>query len=48
MKSTNYQWTTVKDLASKYDYFLMDCDGVVWSGSHEIDHAFEVIQWLET
>jgi hypothetical protein len=23
---------TIKELAHKYDYFLLDCDGVIWSG----------------
>ena len=43
MKSTLYNWVTIKELAPKYDHFLLDCDGVVWSGGHEIDKAFEVI-----
>jgi hypothetical protein len=24
----------IKDLVDKYDYFLLDCDGVLWSGDH--------------
>lgn len=24
--------TSIKELADKYDYFLFDCDGVLWQG----------------
>ena len=37
---------TVRTLADNYDTFLLDCDGVLWSGSKPIDQAFEVITWL--
>jgi len=29
--------TTINELAEKYDTFLLDCDGVIWSGSRPID-----------
>lgn len=29
-----------------YDVFLLDCDGVLWSGAQQIDRAFEVVSWL--
>jgi len=47
-KSKSPQWTDVKQLADKYDYFLLDCDGVVWSGSDQVDSAFEVVNSLES
>jgi ribonucleotide monophosphatase NagD (HAD superfamily) len=40
------QLTSIKQLAEKYDHFLLDCDGVIWSGSNPIPGAFEVIEWL--
>ena len=42
------QWTTVLGLADKYDYFLLDCDGVIWSGEEEINQAFKSIEKLES
>jgi ribonucleotide monophosphatase NagD (HAD superfamily) len=38
--------TTVMSLADRYDYFCLDCDGVLWSGSKIIDQAFEVVTWM--
>ncbi len=26
--------------------FLLDCDGVLWSGSSLIDRSFDVVNWL--
>jgi 4-nitrophenyl phosphatase len=41
-------WTSVKELASKYEYFLFDCDGVLWHGEDiQIGEAFKNIEWLE-
>jgi len=37
---------TITQLAEQYDVFLLDCDGVLWSGSKIIDRSFEVINWL--
>lgn len=33
---------------SKYDTFLLDCDGVIWSGPHAIDGAKETITYLRS
>lgn len=46
MDSTPYTLTSIKALAADFDYFLLDCDGVIWSGSKEIDQSFQVIEWL--
>lgn len=40
--------TTVKALAEKYEYFCLDCDGVIWSGNKPIDQSIEVINWLHS
>ena len=40
-------WTDVYALASMYDCFILDQDGVVWQGSKEIGEAFKVVEWLE-
>ncbi|OJT05892.1 4-nitrophenylphosphatase [Trametes pubescens] len=34
------------DLLDKYDTWLFDCDGVLWSGDKTIDGAIEVLQLL--
>ena len=44
--SSGHTLTTINELAEKYDTFLLDCDGVIWSGSRPIDQAFEVMTWL--
>ncbi|KAG7548928.1 hypothetical protein FFLO_03220 [Filobasidium floriforme] len=43
--------TTAQDYASlidKFDTFLFDCDGVIWSGPKLIPGVREVIAWLRT
>jgi 4-nitrophenyl phosphatase len=37
---------TVGDLKEKYDYFLVDCDGVLWSGTETIEGAVEAVKRL--
>ena len=45
----NINWTTVRQLADKYDYFMFDCDGVLWHGDAvHIGQAFRNIEWLES
>lgn len=39
--------TVFRDLAAKFDAFLFDCDGVVWQADHQIEGAFDMINWLE-
>ena len=42
-------WTSVRELASKYEVFLFDCDGVLWHGDEiHIGQAFRNIEWLES
>lgn len=42
-------WTSVRAMAEKYDYFLFDCDGVLWHGDAiHIGQAFRNIEWLES
>jgi len=42
-------WSSVKQLAKLYDYFIFDCDGVVWHGEDiHIGQAFRNIEWLES
>ena len=31
----------------KYDYFLLDCDGVLYSGPDQLGRAFDTIKYLE-
>ena len=41
--------TSVRALAAQYDYFLFDCDGVLWHGEEiHIGQAFRNIEWLES
>ena len=28
------------DLIERYDYFMFDCDGVLWHGDKQIEKAF--------
>lgn len=46
MQKTN--WLTVNEFADKFDYFLFDCDGVLWYGSKQIGQAFRNIEYLES
>jgi 4-nitrophenyl phosphatase len=34
------------DLIEKYDYFLFDCDGVLWNGKLEIENAFIALRLI--
>lgn len=34
------------DLANHYDYFLLDCDGVLWLGEKPIAHSFPALDYL--
>ena len=36
----------LQDLVDQYDCFLLDCDGVLYSGSKELGRAFDTIAWL--
>lgn len=37
----------VEQLLDKYDYFLFDCDGVIWTGNHLLPHVAETIALLK-
>ena len=39
--------TTITELASIYDNFIFDCDGVLWQADEQIGDAFKTIEWLE-
>jgi len=43
----NLNWTDIIQLASKFDYFLLDCDGVVWQANNQIGTAFKTVEWLQ-
>ena len=48
MQAFKINWTSVRDLASKFNYFFFDCDGVLWHGDElVIGQAFRNIEWLE-
>jgi 4-nitrophenyl phosphatase len=38
----------VEQFAAKFDYFLFDCDGVLWYGAKQIGQAFRNIEYLES
>ena len=42
----NIPFSKWKTLADSYDYFLFDCDGVLWVQSETIVGAFEAIDYL--
>lgn len=35
-------------MISKYDYFLFDCDGVLWSGEEEVTKVLETLRLMLT
>ncbi|RLV89696.1 4-nitrophenylphosphatase [Spathaspora sp. JA1] len=37
----------VSELLDKYDYFIFDCDGVLWLGDHLLPHIPETLQMLK-
>ena len=37
---------TITQLVDNYDVFLLDMDGVIWSGNKIIDRSLEVIDWI--
>lgn len=37
----------VNDLLDKYDYFLFDCDGVLWLGDHLLPSIPETLSLLK-
>ena len=41
-------WIKLKELASLYDYFLFDCDGVLWYSNTQIGQSFKNIDYLES
>ena len=45
MEST-LQFTDLAELADKYEYFLLDCDGVLWVGSKAVEHSFDALDYL--
>lgn len=38
----------VQKLLSNYDYFLFDCDGVLWLGDHILPHVTETLDLLKS
>jgi 4-nitrophenyl phosphatase len=36
------------DLVKHYDYFLFDCDGVLWHGDSEIKDAFKALRYIKS
>lgn len=40
------QFLDLKDLVEKYDFFLFDCDGVLWHGDQEIEQAFAALRYI--
>lgn len=41
------EYSRFADLASKYDYFLFDCDGVLWIGKDSIEGSFDALRMLD-
>ena len=44
----NIDEITIEQFAQKFDYFLFDCDGVLWYGAKQIGQAFRNIEYLES
>lgn len=40
------QFSDFAQLAERYDYFLFDCDGVLWVGSKPVEHSFAALDYL--
>ncbi len=41
------EYSRFVDLANKYDYFLFDCDGVLWLGNQSIEGSFDALRMLD-
>jgi len=39
-------YSDLADLADRYDFFLVDCDGVLWIGEKAVDHSFAALDYL--
>jgi HAD superfamily hydrolase (TIGR01450 family) len=40
--------TFYDELISKYNYFIFDCDGVLYEGTHEIEKAMSVLNYIQS
>ncbi|KAL1852105.1 hypothetical protein VTK73DRAFT_9284 [Phialemonium thermophilum] len=38
----------INDFIDKFDVFLIDCDGVLWSGDHLFEGVVETLEWLRS
>ncbi len=48
MNQLKIQLSNLRQLSEMFDYFILDCDGVVWQGDEvHIGRAFRNIEWLE-
>jgi 4-nitrophenyl phosphatase len=43
---TAIAYSDLAELADKYDYFLLDCDGVLWVGAKAVKHSFEALDFI--
>ena len=39
--------TKLEDLVEKYDYFIFDCDGVLFHSGDEIGQAFQSLKYIK-
>lgn len=39
--------TKLEDLVEKYDYFIFDCDGVLFHSGDEIGQAFQALKYIK-
>lgn len=42
------QQADLADLVSRYDYFIFDCDGVLFHSGHEIGEAFKALSYIKS
>lgn len=43
----NIKQADLEDLVQKYDYFIFDCDGVLFHSGDEIGRAFDALKYIK-
>mgnify|MGYP001164378069 CR=1 FL=1 len=43
---SNNTYSDFAVIAEKYDYFVFDCDGVLWLGAEQIPGSFPALNYL--
>jgi hypothetical protein len=47
LDTPNMPQSRLEDLVEKYQYFIFDCDGVLFHSNDEIGHAFKALKYIK-